>query len=101
MKRFYLIIKGDVQGVNFRYYTKQIAKELNIKGYVKNTFNGVEVVAEGKDKDMKEFISWCKKGPSSAEVTDFKIKREKYKNEFKDFSIKYFLIYLIFFKNFF
>ena len=46
----YLItVKGIVQGVGFRPYIYRKAVELNEKGYVRNTGDGVEIVVENKD----------------------------------------------------
>jgi hydrogenase maturation protein HypF len=47
MKRFYLSVKGIVQGVGFRPFVYNLAKELGIKGYIKNTSGGVFIEAEG------------------------------------------------------
>ena len=90
MKRINLIISGKVQGVGFRYYTKRTAISLNLKGYVKNlTNNSVEVVAEGAEAEIKQFIEWCKKGPSSSHISDLKINYLPYTGEFKEFEIKH------------
>ena len=44
----YILISGKVQGVGFRYFTRQNAMKLGVHGYAKNLPNGkVEVVAEG------------------------------------------------------
>lgn len=67
----YIIIKGKVQGVFFRATAKKVAKELNLKGWIKNTSEGdVECVVTGKNEDLDEFIKWCKIGPSNAEVNE-------------------------------
>lgn len=65
-----LIITGKVQGVNFRYSTMVQAKALHLAGWVKNADNGsVIAFAEGKEEDVKAFISWCGRGPEHAKVT--------------------------------
>jgi acylphosphatase len=80
-----IIVKGKVQGVSYRYYTKKKAEQLGIKGYVKNLDNGdVEIVAQGKN--LKEFIEWCREGPPAANVKEVKTKQIKTKN-YKDFRI--------------
>ena len=44
--RLHLIVKGRVQGVFYRVYTRKKAIELNLTGWVKNTYNGdVEIIA--------------------------------------------------------
>ncbi len=47
MKRFFLTVKGTVQGVGFRPFVYNLAKDLGIKGYIKNTSAGVFIEAEG------------------------------------------------------
>ncbi len=82
-------IYGIVQGVGFRYFVFKLAKELNIKGYVKNLEDGtVEVFAEGEEDKLNYLIEKCKIGPSLAKVEKVEIKEEEIKN-FKDFKIIY------------
>ena len=69
VKNVQLTISGRVQGVGFRYSTIQKAREHNIKGFVKNQYDGsVFVEAEGEETDLDHFILWCHKGPFSARV---------------------------------
>jgi acylphosphatase len=90
MKRLHIIVSGRVQGVNFRYYTKQRAKELDLKGWAKNTgFKKVEMIVEGNEEDLDKFVSWCKEGPYYAEVEDIEVKEEPYQKEFSDFEVRY------------
>ncbi len=58
-----------VQMVGFRWYAKQQADYLNIKGYVKNTTRGdVEIFAQGVADVMPQFIDLIKRGPSRSRV---------------------------------
>ncbi|MBS0001329.1 MAG: acylphosphatase [Cyclobacteriaceae bacterium] len=69
IKNVHLTITGRVQGVGFRYSALQKAKEHNIKGYVKNQYDGsVFIEAEGDGTDLDHYILWCHKGPYSARV---------------------------------
>lgn len=64
-------VYGRVQGVGFRFFTERKAKELNIKGFVKNRPDGsVYIEAEGEPQQLALFIEWCKSGPSWARVQD-------------------------------
>jgi len=64
-----LIIKGKVQGVSFRYYTRQEALRLGLCGTVRNLGNGdVEVWAEGEEVAVKSLVDWCTHGPRMARV---------------------------------
>ena len=62
-------VYGKVQGVGFRYWAKQLADELGLKGYVKNVEEHVEIEVEGNKKEVEEFISMCEHGPLSARVS--------------------------------
>jgi acylphosphatase len=65
-----ITIKGRVQGVGFRYSACSIANNLEIKGFVKNNYDGsVYIEAEGKDDNLSEFIQWCRTGPPHAYVS--------------------------------
>ncbi|TAG27177.1 MAG: acylphosphatase [Verrucomicrobia bacterium] len=49
---------GHVQGVGFRYTTRQVAKEFEVAGFVKNLCDGrVLLEAEGHAKALDEFIA--------------------------------------------
>ncbi|MBO9681839.1 MAG: acylphosphatase [Flavisolibacter sp.] len=70
MPTVHLIIKGRVQGVFFRATAKDVADEIGVRGWVKNTEEGdVEIVASGTDEQLQKFMSWCKRGPRKAIVT--------------------------------
>jgi acylphosphatase len=52
-----VIFEGRVQGVGFRYTTASIARQCNIKGYVRNLRDGsVELVAEGSAQNVKRLL---------------------------------------------
>ena len=69
---------------------RDLAKELGIKGYVKNkSDDSLFVVAEGENKKIKKLINFCKEGPDGATVDKVKLKKEGFKNEFEDFLIEY------------
>ena len=84
--RAHAFISGEVQGVGFRFHTRIKARNLGLKGWVKNLDNGdVEAVFEGEEDKVKEMIKWCKKGPDSALVKDVKVEFEDYSGEFEIF----------------
>lgn len=69
MQAYQIIVKGRVQGVGYRYYIKQTAERLGIKGYVKNLKSGdVMVVVEAKKDVLKDFLDYCKIGSSMSNV---------------------------------
>jgi len=84
------IVKGKVQGVGFRYFTKQIADQLGVKGWVKNNPDGtVEVLAEGDEKTLKEFLEYLKNGPPLSNVVEVEYQFLNNNGGFDSFEIRY------------
>ncbi len=72
-KSLQLHIFGRVQGVSFRYYTQQKARELGIRGFAKNMPDGSVYVEATGDKDkMDQFVDHCRQGPPMARVDRIK-----------------------------
>ncbi|MEI6066974.1 MAG: acylphosphatase [Methylococcaceae bacterium] len=64
-----LLVSGRVQGVYFRVFTQKKAKQLDIKGCVKNLPDGrVEIKAQADNNALEPFIKWCQQGPVTARV---------------------------------
>jgi acylphosphatase len=71
MQTVHLIISGKVQGVFFRETSRKIAEKLNIKGWIKNIpEEKVEALITGDEKNVSDFIKWCKTGPERAQVKE-------------------------------
>ncbi|MDO8885422.1 acylphosphatase [Candidatus Oleimmundimicrobium sp.] len=86
----YVKVTGKVQGVYFRSYTKEIAENNKVIGWVKNASDGsVKMILEGEEKDVKKVIDLVYQGPPSAKVTNVKVKKEGYKGEFEEFQVRY------------
>lgn len=70
IKHYRIYVQGIVQGVWFRKYTFEQALSCNLKGMVRNEADGrVYSEAEGKEKDLKSFISKLEIGPPLSVVT--------------------------------
>ena len=90
LTRAHVIVAGDVQGISFRYYTKQKAIILGIKGWVRNLTSGeVEAIFEGLEDRIREMVEWCKKGPWLSKVNNVRVEFSDYKGEFENFEIRY------------
>ncbi len=64
-----LIVHGRVQGVGFRYFVQHVGNRLGLEGNVRNCPDAtVEIVVEGKETKIAEFIRQVEKGPSLARV---------------------------------
>lgn len=85
----HVVVEGMVQGVGFRVTAQQKAVQLGLNGWVKNLANGgVEVMAEGPENKVDEFIEFLKKGPSRfAKVEDIQIKKSEKIEGYKKFEI--------------
>lgn len=69
-------VKGRVQGVGFRFFTEKLARQLGIKGYVKNNPDGtVEILAVTNEEVFALFLENLKTGPAMARVDDIEINR--------------------------
>jgi acylphosphatase len=65
-----IIVSGEVQGVNYRASARNAATELGISGTTRNLQNGdVEIHATGTKEQLDKFITWCRKGPAIAKVS--------------------------------
>lgn len=89
MKRVKLKIYGKVQAVLFRDSASKEAKKRELVGFVRNASDGtVEVIAEGSEKDLKDFIVWCYNGPERAVVAGIQEDWSEATGEFFTFMIK-------------
>lgn len=90
MKEIDCTIHGKVQGVFFRKFIKDRADELGLYGFVQNTEEGtVDVVAQGSEEKLVEFVEHLKKGPAFARVSSFDIQWNNVSQDsFTDFSIE-------------
>lgn len=84
-------ITGRVQGVGFRFFTYQQAKKLQLVGYVTNLSNGdVEILAYGTKTQLDSLIDWIeKRGPNSAKITHFNVKKIHPKQMYTTFNVRY------------
>ncbi|MDE3156768.1 MAG: acylphosphatase [Acidobacteriota bacterium] len=63
------LVEGRVQGVGFRFFTREAAMREGIAGWVRNTPEGqVEIVAEGESESMVRFEHAIRHGPPRARV---------------------------------
>lgn len=74
MERARIIVQGIVQGVGFRPTVYRIAKEMNLKGSVRNLGNSVEIILEGDKEEIEKFAENLKHNkPPISKITDLKI----------------------------
>jgi acylphosphatase len=64
-----IVVRGRVQGVNFRDATRRRAQQLGVAGWVRNTPRGeVELHAEGRPDAVDALLRFAQSGPRGAHV---------------------------------
>lgn len=64
-----LLISGRVQGVGYRYSTREQASALGLVGWVRNLPDGrVEAMVEGNRSQVEKMVQWFHSGPPMAQV---------------------------------
>ena len=71
MESIHLEIRGRVQGVGFRWYVVERARELRLSGWVKNRADGhVELAAGGDNDALARLEAAVSIGPPGAHVEE-------------------------------
>ena len=82
-------IIGRVQGVFFRQFTYEKARELELTGFVRNEPDySVYLVAEGGEKALGELLEAVKKGPPAASVVRVEHSYSRSTGKFSEFRIE-------------
>ena len=90
LTRAHVRITGRVQGVCFRMYTYERARELDLTGWVRNRYDGsVEAVFEGEVADVRPMIDWCHIGPPASRVMDVHVEWEEATDKYTGFSMRH------------
>jgi len=70
IQQLHAIVRGRVQGVNFRSSTIHQASRLGLSGWVRNQPDGsVEVLAQGPRPTLEQLLTFLHQGPPGARVT--------------------------------
>jgi acylphosphatase len=84
------IVRGRVQGVNFRTYAVRQAETRQLTGRVWNRDDGaVEIIAEGDAGELEEFARWLEQGPRMADVDSVQRTVLTGERRYQDFAITY------------
>ncbi len=90
MKRVHAQVTGLVQGVYFRASTRDTARALGLKGWVKNMPDGsVELEAEGPEEKISQLVIWLNQGPQYARVENVKVTQIPVKGNESDFNVDF------------
>lgn len=87
--RLHAMVEGSVQGVGFRQFVLMTAINLDLTGWVRNTFEGsVEVVAEGRQDILDTLLFALRQGPRHAYVTHVNSQYLPATGEFEGFNVR-------------
>ena len=90
MTRARFVVRGVVQGVNFRAEAVRQAKARGLTGCVWNRADdAVEVIAEGDSAAMAALESWLARGPRLARVESVDRMDLADERRYNDFSVAY------------
>ena len=83
-------VRGQVQGVGYRYFVIEKARALGLNGYVRNERNGgVEVLAQGPQAALERLLAQLQHGPSAAHVSEVKTTWGQPTEHFSGFHVRW------------
>ena len=89
MLELHAVVHGMVQGVWFRAWTRDMARELDVTGWVRNQSDGaVEVLAQGAQDKLELFLERLHDGPPLARVTGIDANWRKREEAFDRFDVR-------------
>lgn len=69
-----VVVSGRVHGVGFRAFASARARELGLRGFVRNLSDGtVETVAAGPAGAVEAYLAALRSGPPAARVSDLAV----------------------------
>ena len=69
MRRVQVTVRGDVQGVGYRYTMRMVARAAGVAGWVRTRRDGtVEAEIEGTPAQVEEVLAWMAEGPPGSRV---------------------------------
>jgi acylphosphatase len=87
--RLEAVVRGQVQGVGYRWFVVREASRLRLDGWVANEADGsVRVLAEGPEADLDGLVAALWEGPAASLVTDVAARREPARGGLAGFDIR-------------
>ncbi len=85
-----VIVRGRVQGVYFRAFTRDEAESLGLSGWVRNRADGsVEALVQGEPQAVEKMLAWFWTGSPHSLVTEVRVTEEAVEDELASFEVRY------------
>lgn len=89
MREMTAVVRGKVQGVWFRGWTREVARALGVTGWVRNLPDGaVEVLARGSGEQLDRLEESLRQGPPLARVAAVETRRADADGPLPDFRVR-------------
>jgi acylphosphatase len=83
------LFAGQVQGVGFRFTARDVARQFDVEGYVRNLPDGrVELVAEGDPGELERFLTAVQQAMAGC-IRDRQTTESTATGEFGGFAIRH------------
>ena len=87
MTRFEIYFSGSVQGVGFRFTSKQVSRSFDVVGTVENLTDGrVKMICEGNSAEIRAFIAEVSES-THGRVNQTEIVEKPFEGGFEGFEI--------------
>ena len=88
-QRIVASVRGQVQGVGYRWFVQREAARLGLQGWVANQADGsVEVIAEGPETALSELVLMLWEGPLGASVGGVAVRHEPARGNLAGFLVR-------------
>lgn len=88
-QRLVAVVRGQVQGVGFRWFVQREATRIGLDGWVSNQPDrSVEVVAEGPDAALDQLVLQLWEGPLGSSVSGVDVRHEPARGNIVGFTIR-------------
>jgi len=87
--RLRAVVRGDVQGVGFRFGVRRLAWQLGLTGFAENAPDGsVRVEVEGSSERLDQLEAFLHTGPRWATVSSVEVERAAATGQFDRFEAR-------------
>lgn len=88
-RKVYIKVCGEVIGVGFRSFIRELAGELGVVGYARNLDGEVVAEAEGEEEILVKFLEGVRQGPRWAKIERLEEEWGEAEGIFRGFEIIY------------